>query len=358
MNENYSFRIHYHFFKTKLFGLLVVVFLAVKVLITLFLPNHATQASDLTTLNILEAINNQRQLRDLTTLNTNAILTKAAQTKSDDMQARHYFSHVDPGGHYIWDTIVADGYTPYLRLGENLAIEFYDTDSLINAWMNSPEHRANILNAGFVDQGMGLTFGNVAQGQYYSAITNTFGTLAPIAQLKVPAALVASASKPPAQKLPSHVAAAAAAHAASPQPLQASQVQASGIPQPAIGQASQTITALPIPIRGGLSSQAAPNQEQNFALSTQAAGSAEQTPAQASQTSSASAVVGAEDESAFDNYQANRYLILICGALLLALMLSDAKKILENKLGSLDKKTNNLVMLGISIIVVAFLYWF
>ena len=122
----------------------------------------------------------------------------AAQSKTDDMQARHYFAHVDPDGHYIWDKIVADGYTPYLELGENLAIEFYDTDSLISAWMNSPEHRANILNDGFQDQGMGLTFGNPATGQYHSAIANTFGTLAPAAKAKpAQTAFPASADDPP-----------------------------------------------------------------------------------------------------------------------------------------------------------------
>src|SRR5208337_2857559 len=86
--------------------------------------------------------------------------------------------------------------------GENLAIEFYDTDSLVSAWMNSPEHRANILNAGFQDQGMGLALGNPADGQYYSAITNTFGTLAPIpkAQASPAPAATAPVAEAPAPK--------------------------------------------------------------------------------------------------------------------------------------------------------------
>src|SRR6185295_6364599 len=76
----------------------------------------------------------------------------------------------------------------YLQLGENLAIEFYDTDSLVSAWMNSPTHRDNILQEGFKDQGMALTFGDSAQGQYHSAIANTFGTLAFSAQPKTASA--------------------------------------------------------------------------------------------------------------------------------------------------------------------------
>jgi len=144
-------------------GLLLVFFLTVKLFLTIATPISRPLASDLTTDNILQAVNQQRSLRNLTTLNLNGKLAMAAQSKTDDMQARHYFAHVDPDGHYIWDKIVADGYTPYLELGENLAIEFYDTQSLVSAWMNSPEHRANILNDGFQDQGMGLTFGRRRQ---------------------------------------------------------------------------------------------------------------------------------------------------------------------------------------------------
>ena len=132
-------------------------------------------ASDLTTSNITSAINNERTQRNIPSLNYNDKLAAAAQSKATDMVVRKYFAHVDPDGHYIWDKIVADGYTPYTILGENLAIDFPDTAGLVAAWMDSPEHRQNILNASFVDQGMGVDFGNTDNGEFSSSIANTFG---------------------------------------------------------------------------------------------------------------------------------------------------------------------------------------
>ncbi|MCL5775071.1 MAG: CAP domain-containing protein, partial [Patescibacteria group bacterium] len=130
----------------KIIILLLAVFVGLRLIYWhLFLPMNV-RASDLTLENILNAINKERSLRNLVLLNTDSRLSLAAQGKATDMQARHYFSHTDPEGNYIWPKIVAAGYTPYLQLGENLAIEFYNTDSLVNAWMNSPTHRANVLN--------------------------------------------------------------------------------------------------------------------------------------------------------------------------------------------------------------------
>jgi|GEM_PF-1837182 len=132
-------------------------------------------ASDLTTSNIASAINNERTQRNIPALNYNSKLAAAAQYKASDMIARKYFSHVDPDGHYIWDKIVAEGYAPYTILGENLAVDFSDTEGLVAAWMDSPTHRENILNANFVDQGIGVAFGNTANGEFSSSIANTFG---------------------------------------------------------------------------------------------------------------------------------------------------------------------------------------
>lgn len=357
LNTN-NFNGNYHLLKTKLFGITVILFLAVKILITLFLPQRPTLATDLTVNNILLGINQQRQLFDLTTLNTNLLLTEAAQYKTDDMQARHYFAHVDPDGHYIWDKIVALGYTPYLQLGENLAINFYDTDSLINAWMNSPEHRANILNGGFRDQGMGLTLGNVAQGQYYSAIGNTFGTLAKTAQAKSPAAAQSAApipgspapatkeAAPPAQPSTAPTGNASSAAPPSGQTPQGQTTSAKNVQQPQnaiLPRENQNLTY---------------NSNSSFALPQQPTATTATAAASSANNQPATAVVGQQNQNVLNNYTANRYLILFCGALLLVLLLSDLKKAMASKLGHLDKKTNNLVLLVLALLVVAFMYWF
>jgi uncharacterized protein YkwD len=345
-------------------GLLLVFFLAVKVLLTLITPASRPLASDLTTDNILQAVNQQRSLRNLTTLNSNGKLAMAAQSKTDDMQARHYFAHVDPDGHYIWDKIVADGYTPYLELGENLAIEFYDTQSLVSAWMNSPEHRANILNDGFQDQGMGLTFGNPATGQYYSAIANTFGTLAPAAKVKA-----AQIPSQPEQTNPLQSPAPAPAPApktspkatpkpktpASQPPAQATTTQTSS--QTATT-SSSTLAVLPEPVLPRQTLNVAQNQQSNFSLASNAENASTSTSTQSQIPSQPkTAVVGNLTSSFFSGNQANRYLILFAGFILLLLMLSDIKKSVEKKFAHLDKKFNNLIVLLISLVVIAFMYW-
>ena len=326
-----------------LFALLVAFFVMGKLFIAATLPERTLRASDLTTSNIAEGVNKQRALRNLTTLNTNEKLTAAAEYKSDDMQSRHYFAHVDPDGHYIWDKIVALGYTPYLQLGENLAINFYDTESLISAWMNSPEHRANILNDGFRDQGMGLNLGDVAQNQYYSSIANTFGAQAAAAKPAVkpavtPVSVPATKPAPPAVK-------------SNTTPPPAASVPTTTPPQ------SQPITT-PVAIRTGPIISSPPAT--GFALPQQVATS---TPSTTTLTlppggQSASGLVGNLNQTVITSSQLNRNLILACGIALLLLMLYDIKKAVENKLGSLDKKTNNFVLLLITIIVVAFMYWF
>ena len=182
----------------------VFVFLAITLFSLKFGSDKLfSSASDLTPTNITTAVNAERTNRNIPALTSNSILTKAAQSKSDDMIARNYFSHVDPDGHYIWDKIVAFGYTPYTTLGENLAIDFPDTSGLVAAWMDSPEHRENLLSANFKDTGMGVSFGNVQNGQYSIAISNTFGAQ-PIISIpaitNTPTTQVAHIPKPVVQK--------------------------------------------------------------------------------------------------------------------------------------------------------------
>ncbi len=181
------------------------------------LGTQFSSASDITTVNVSNAVNQERSQRNIGTLTYNLKLAAAADEKSRDMIARKYFAHVDPDGHYIWDRIVANGYSPYTMLGENLAIDFSDTAGLVAAWINSPTHRANLLNENFQDQGMGVAYGDTNSGEYSVAVTNTFGAQpASIARTSSPATAETSKTikpKPapvtnPAPKLPQPVAVA------------------------------------------------------------------------------------------------------------------------------------------------------
>ena len=339
-----------HLINRPVFLAIVVFFLLIKVSLSLFWPaREMPLASDLSQENILNAVNKERLLRNLATLTTNGKLGLAAQSKADDMQSRHYFAHVDPDGHYIWDKIVEAGYTPYLQLGENLAIEFYDTNSLMSAWMNSPTHRANIIQEGFKDQGMGLTFGDTKIGQYYSAIANTFGTQAIVSKPKKQTPPQTVETPPPVveqTKLP----------VATPQnkPVE---TQKQIVPAPIIATPSPASVPRQVETRGIADS----GSEPNFALpQTTHSPNSSSTPLPASTslpTEQLTDLISQTQKPAINNYEINRYLILVCAIALLFLMLSDLKTAIQNKLGSLDKKVNNLIVLLISIIVIAFMYW-
>jgi hypothetical protein len=126
---------------------------------------------------VMNRINQERSQRFLPTLNINSKLNSAANIKSNDMLARSYFAHVNPDGKYVWPTVEAAGYTPYKTLGENLAMDFTEAGAMVTAWMNSPTHRANILNDKFEDQGLAAVYGLFEPDHYTIAATNIFGTL-------------------------------------------------------------------------------------------------------------------------------------------------------------------------------------
>jgi uncharacterized protein YkwD len=310
-----------------------------------FIPKSTTEASDLTTTNILDAVSKERTSRNLSGLNTDPRLSSAAQYKANDMMNRHYFSHTDPEGNYIWEKIAEAGYSPYLQLGENLAIEFYNTESLVAAWMNSPTHRANILNEGFIDQGMGLSFGTPNDGQYYSAIANTFGALVPPKK-----------SSPPT---PTPTPEVAPAQTTKDETQTQAQTQNTQIATPPKSETATTPlvtvpTKTPPPVEPLRSeSQSAESQvTQNFKLPEPSLSTSTHT-----NSNTADAITARPKPKGLSAYQINRYLMLGFGGVLLVMLISDTKKIFAQKFQAYDKKINNLVLLILSLIVIALIYW-
>ena len=146
--------------------------------IRFLLPNTFTIAApSIDPTDLMNKINFERTQRFIAGLATNSKLVSAANGKSQDMLDRSYFAHIDPDGNYVWVRIEAAGFTPYLTLGENLAMGYTDADSVTNAWMNSPTHRTNILNTKFEDQGLASLFGLYEPNQEAILITSLFGTL-------------------------------------------------------------------------------------------------------------------------------------------------------------------------------------
>lgn len=115
-----------------------------------------TQVSVLTTGGVLEWTNIQRVNFGLQSLKANETLSLAAFAKLEDMFQRQYFAHVSPTGQSAGDLATLAGYE-YITIGENLALGNFENDEkLVEAWMNSPGHRANILNVKYQEIGVAV----------------------------------------------------------------------------------------------------------------------------------------------------------------------------------------------------------
>ena len=110
-----------------------------------------TQAGTIKWTNIQRADNG-----GLPPLSENAKLDAAASRKVQDMFNRQYFEHVSPDGKNIGDLVEGYGYE-YIAVGENLALgNFKNDQELVQAWMDSPGHRANILSTKFTEIGVAV----------------------------------------------------------------------------------------------------------------------------------------------------------------------------------------------------------
>ncbi|WP_318210477.1 CAP domain-containing protein [Streptomyces sp. SJL17-1] len=104
---------------------------------------------------VIALVNAERAKAGCGPLSANATLTEAAQGHSDDMAARDFFDHTNPDGAGPGERVTAAGY-PWSTYGENIAMGQSTPEQVMEAWMNSPGHRANILNCDFKEIGVGI----------------------------------------------------------------------------------------------------------------------------------------------------------------------------------------------------------
>ncbi len=152
---------HPHILSHRVLALLSILVVSIKIASISFValsPAATTLASSISNETIVSLANSARVAGGLPELTTSSLLSKAAQNKANDMLAKQYFSHNTPDGATPWSFIKAVGYS-YTTAGENLAIDFTDADSVQSAWMNSPGHRANIMNKNFTQVGIGIVSG-------------------------------------------------------------------------------------------------------------------------------------------------------------------------------------------------------
>lgn len=112
---------------------------------------------------VIDLTNEQRRKNGLSNLQPDTALSNVAQEKSNDMQAKNYFSHTSPTYGSPFD-MMRDFGVSYTSAGENIAMGQRSAEEVVNAWMNSEGHRKNILSPNFTHIGVGHT----SQGNYWT----------------------------------------------------------------------------------------------------------------------------------------------------------------------------------------------
>ncbi|MFF5454916.1 sigma-70 family RNA polymerase sigma factor [Streptomyces sp. NPDC012950] len=116
---------------------------------------------------VIALVNAERAKEGCGAVTGNSLLARAAQGHSDDMAARDFFDHTNPDGAGPGERVTATGYG-WSTYGENIAMGQQTAEQVMEAWMNSPGHRANILNCSFKELGVGLHTGD--GGPYWTQV--------------------------------------------------------------------------------------------------------------------------------------------------------------------------------------------
>lgn len=206
---------------------------------------------------LVDGTNQARASDGLPALQENSLLDAAAQEKANDMVANNYFAHTSPAGLSPWYWFVKVGYD-FQDAGENLAVNFADSSDVTDAWLASPDHRANILDTQFTQIGMAT-----AQGTYDGVpaiyVVELFGTpaaaIAPIAAAPVPT----PTSKPAIALVPPVIPAASTANATGGGPVAVEGMETQVAAGPT---ASPTVVPIAVPVTAGSSASVQP--QSNF----------------------------------------------------------------------------------------------
>ena len=130
--------------------------------------------SSITIDEVVRSTNETRAAQGLKALSYNEKLADAARRKAANMFEENYWAHYSPSGKSPWVWFNAAGYN-YVYAGENLAKDFGNTTRLMQAWMDSPTHRDNIVNSKYSEIGVAVVPGTL-QGQETVLVVQLFGT--------------------------------------------------------------------------------------------------------------------------------------------------------------------------------------
>lgn len=202
-------------------AIVVIVIVEICVLAqTFYFSQSQTMTASVLPAVVADLTNEQRTDNGLQALAVSSLLTQAAQDKANDMAAKGYFAHVSPSGQLPWYWFQQVGYD-YEFAGENLAVNFTDSQDVVTAWMNSPMHRANILKQDYTQIGIGISEG-MYQGQETTFVVEFFGTPEPatptVMQAPAPTNPKTAAVAPVPAQNPANVAPTTPVETAAPAP--------------------------------------------------------------------------------------------------------------------------------------------
>lgn len=148
--------------------------------------------SDIDPGEIISLTNEDRATAGISPVTEDSVLNTTATSRCTDMATKGYYSHTSPDGTPWYNTIKA--LTSYSAAGENIAAFFSEgsADKVNAEWMNSPEHKANILNAKFTNIGVA-----VCEGTYLA-----HPTVFAVEHFDTPAAATKPFSNPNPRNLP------------------------------------------------------------------------------------------------------------------------------------------------------------
>jgi hypothetical protein len=166
----------------------ILLFLLIKVVFSfnLILVKQSSLFADISAQRVLALTNEVRQQYNLPMVQEDSLLDKAAQDKARDMLTNKYFDHNSPDGITPWHWFDQAGYN-FIYAGENLAMNFLDSEEVIRGWLNSPSHKENLLNRNYKDIGIAVLSGDFNnEGINRILVVQMFGSKA---KLSIPVAM-------------------------------------------------------------------------------------------------------------------------------------------------------------------------
>lgn len=156
---------------------LLVAFLLSQVVIQSYSkgnPGVLGYAANIPVSEVIRLTNEKRSSAGLSALQVNTSLSQAAEAKGKHMLEHDYWAHVAPDGTEPWSFFANVGYK-YRYAGENLARDFSNPQSAVDAWMASPSHRDNLMSPKYTEIGLAVVEGDM-NGVDTTVIVQLFGT--------------------------------------------------------------------------------------------------------------------------------------------------------------------------------------